>query len=167
MCNGGSHGKGFDIVSSSSGEGNGVVWVWCSIFVIVVLQGISYNVGPRYISTDTPYRGSVANRDKPNQHRHLGMDDDYIRVNPWWRHQMEPFSALLALCAGNSPVPVNYPHKGQWRGALMFSLICARINDWVNYREAGDLRRHRRHYDVSVMRWGTITHHSIVKKPLK
>ena len=32
----------------------------------------------------------------------------------WWRHQMESFSALLALCVGNSPVPVNYPHKGQW-----------------------------------------------------
>ena len=41
----------------------------------------------------------------------------------WWRHQMETFSALLALCAGNSPVPVNSQHKGQWRGALMFSLI--------------------------------------------
>ena len=70
---------------------------------------------------------------------------------PWWRHQMETFSALLALCAGNSPVPANSPHKGQWRGALMFSLISARINDWVNNREAGDLRRHRGHYDVSVM----------------
>ena len=70
----------------------------------------------------------------------------------WWRHQMEIFSALLALCAGNSPVPVNSPHKGQWRGALMFCLICARIDDWVNNREAGDLRRHRGHYDVIVMR---------------
>ena len=40
---------------------------------------------------------------------------------------------------------------GQWRGALMFSLVCARINDWVNTREAGDLRRHRCHCDVSVM----------------
>ena len=69
----------------------------------------------------------------------------------WWRHQMEAFSALLAICAGNSPVPVKSPHKGQWRGALMFSLICARINDWVNNQEAGDLRRHRGHYDVSVM----------------
>ena len=38
----------------------------------------------------------------------------------WWRHQMETFSALLALCAGNSPVSVNSPHKGQWRGALTF-----------------------------------------------
>ena len=146
----------------------------------------------------------------------------------WWRHQTETFSALLALCAGNSSVPGEFlaqrpvtrsfdgffdlcpnkrlskqwrcwlfatlsgsswrhcnggtfpidhclrrgshtasngtawmwihndvikwkhlprywhfvrgihrspvisPHKGQWRGALMFSLICARINGWVN-----------------------------------
>ena len=64
---------------------------------------------------------------------------------------METFSALLALCAGNSPVPVNSPHKGQWRRALMFSLICVSINGWVNNREAHDLRRHRGHYDVNVM----------------
>ena len=43
------------------------------------------------------------------------------------------------------------PHKGQWRGALMFSLICVSIKGWVNKREAGDLRRHHDHYDVSVM----------------
>ena len=36
---------------------------------------------------------------------------------------------------------VNSPHKGQWRGALMFSLICAWINGWANNREAGYLRR--------------------------
>ena len=38
-----------------------------------------------------------------------------------------------------------------WRWALMFSLICARINGWENNREAGDLRRIRAHYDVIVM----------------
>ena len=68
-----------------------------------------------------------------------------------WRHQMETFSALLAICAGNHRSPVNSPHKGQWRGALKFSLICVWINDWVNDREAGDLRRNRTHYDVIVM----------------
>ena len=72
---------------------------------------------------------------------------------------METFSALLALSAGNSPVSVNSPHKGQWRGALMFSLIYAWINDWVNNREAGDLRRHRGHYDVNVMRRSNIKIH--------
>ena len=44
--------------------------------------------------------------------------------------------------------PVNSPHKGQWRGALMFSLICVWINGWVNNRETGDLRRYHAHYDV-------------------
>ena len=69
----------------------------------------------------------------------------------WWRHQMETFSALLALCAGSSPVPVTSPHIGQWREALMFSLIWVWINDWVNNREADDLRRQHGHYDVNVM----------------
>ena len=74
----------------------------------------------------------------------------------WWRHQMETFSALLALCVGNSPEPVNSPHKGQWRGALMFSLICAWINGWVNNHGADNLGRQRAHYDVIVMYLGAI-----------
>ena len=69
----------------------------------------------------------------------------------WWRHQMETFSVWLALSAANLPVPVNSPHKGQWRGALMFSSICVWIHSWANNREAGDLSRHRGHYDVNVM----------------
>ena len=47
--------------------------------------------------------------------------------------------------------PVNSPLKGQWRGSLRFSLICTRINGWVNNHEGGDLRRHRAHYGVIVM----------------
>ena len=47
---------------------------------------------------------------------------------------------------------VNFQHKGQWRGALMFSLICAWINGWVNNREAGGGRRHIAHHDVSVIK---------------
>ena len=69
---------------------------------------------------------------------------------PWWRHEMETFSALLALVTGDR-WPVNSTHKGQWRGALVFPLICAWTNAWVNNREAGDLRRHCAHYDVIVM----------------
>ena len=66
---------------------------------------------------------------------------------------METFSALLAFCAGNSPSTGEFPHKGQWRGALMFTLICARINGWANNREAGDLRRYPPNYDVIVITW--------------
>ena len=61
-----------------------------------------------------------------------------------WRHQMETFSRYGRW-------PVNSPHKGHWRGALMFSLICAWTNGWLNDRNPGDLRRHRAHYDVTVM----------------
>ena len=72
-------------------------------------------------------------------------------ASPWWRYQMETFSALLALCAGIHRSPVNFPHKGLWHAALMFPLICAWINGWVNNCGGGDLRRHCAHYDVIVM----------------
>ena len=44
--------------------------------------------------------------------------------------------------------PLDSPHKGQWRGTLMPSLICAWTNGWANTRYVGDLRRHGAHYDV-------------------
>ena len=47
--------------------------------------------------------------------------------------------------------PVNSPHKGQWREALMFSLICAWTNSWAINGDTGDLRRHHAHNDVIVM----------------
>ena len=46
--------------------------------------------------------------------------------------------------------PANSPHKDQSRGALKLSLICVRINGWVNNRETGDLRRNHAHCDVIV-----------------
>ena len=79
------------------------------------------------------------------------MFPQYETISPWWRHQMETFPALLALCAGNSPVTGEFPHKDQWRGALIISLIFAGINGWVNNRGAGDSSRHRAHYDITVV----------------
>ena len=69
--------------------------------------------------------------------------DDVIK----WKH----FPRNWPFVRGIHRSPVNSPHKGQWRGALMFSLICVWINNWVSNREAGDSRRYRAHYDVSVM----------------
>ena len=62
----------------------------------------------------------------------------------------------------------GHRHKGQWRGVLMFSLICAWINGWINNREAGDLRRHCAHYDVIVMYilWDRIQKDSRIQKHL-
>ena len=72
---------------------------------------------------------------------------------PWWRHQMETFSELLTLCEGNHQSSVNSPHKGQWRRALMFSLISAWTNVWANNRGAGDLIRNRTDCDVTALQW--------------
>ena len=69
--------------------------------------------------------------------------DDVIK----WKH----FPRYWPFVRGIHRSSVNSHHKSQWRGALVFSLICARINGWVNNSEAGDLRRHRTHYDVTVM----------------
>ena len=83
----------------------------------------------------------------------------------WWRHQMETFSALLALCALLAlRLPANSPHKGQWHVALIFSLIWAWKTGWVNNRNAGDLRFHRNHYDVIVKRWLEILEGELTSK---
>ena len=67
------------------------------------------------------------------------------------RTGVAPWPGYWPFVWGIHESPVNSPHKGQWRGALMFSLIWAWMNGWVNNREAGDLRRHRTHYDGTVM----------------
>ena len=72
----------------------------------------------------------------------------YVGSNHWKCGCL--FKSLFRLTT-KKYVLVNTQHKGTWRGASMFSLICAWINVWVNNREAGDLRRHRAHYDVIVM----------------
>ena len=80
----------------------------------------------------------------------LDWHDDVIK----WKH----FSHCWPFVRGIPRSPENSPHKGQWRRALMFSLICV----WVNNHKAGDLRRYRAHYDVSVMGphiiWRILTH---------
>ena len=85
------------------------------------------------ISMWTRYRAPVS----------VPYNDDVIK----WKH----FPGYWPFVRGNHQSLVISPHKGQWRGALMFSLICARINGWVNNRVAGDLRRRRAHYEVTVM----------------
>ena len=53
------------------------------------------------------------------------MYGNYIPFSPWWRHQMETFSVLLAFCAENSPVTGEFPSQRTVMPKLKFSLICA------------------------------------------
>ena len=70
---------------------------------------------------------------------------------------METFSAILAICAGNSPVLGEFPAQRPVTRSFEISLICVWLNGWVNSPEAGDLRRCRAHYDVTVMHNNKVT----------
>ena len=76
--------------------------------------------------------------------------DVFPGTGSWWRCEMEKFPCYWPFVWGIQLSQINSPHKGQWRGALMFSFICAWINGWVNNREAGDLRHYCAHYAVLV-----------------
>ena len=94
---------------------------------------------------------------------HVAHDDVII-----WKQ----FPCYWPFVRGIHRSPVNSPHKGQWRRTLIFSLICAWING-LNNHEAGDLRPHRPHYDVTVMYWsnpggyGQIIRYQTTTKPTK
>ena len=84
--------------------------------------------------------------------------DDVIK----WKH----FPRYWPFVRGIHRSTVNSPHKGQWRGAFVFSLICVWINGWINNREAGDLRRYHARYDVIVMFFTSLLR-TATKKPSK
>ena len=110
------------------------------IFVFPTLPNLS-----AHRSADTFYSFEMITDALYGDHVRHRTHDDVIK----WKH----FPRYWPFVRGIQRSPVNSPHKGQWRGALMFSLICVWINGWVNNREAGDLRRHRAHYDVTVRGW--------------
>ena len=80
---------------------------------------------------------------RASANQQLWKHDDVIK----WKY----FPRCWPFVRGIHWSPVNSPHIGQWRGALIFSLIYTRINGWVNNGEAGDLRHHRAQYDATVM----------------
>ena len=102
------------------------------------------------ICSDIPYHNSL----HIFTHTHSStLHDDVIK----WKH----FPRYWPFVRGIHRHPVNSPHKGQWRGTLMFSLICVWINGWENNREAGDFRRYRAHYDVIVMAYNSPAHRCV------
>ena len=74
-----------------------------------------------------------------------------VHISSWWRNRMETFSELLAVCEGNPSVTGGFP--SQRPVARSFDVFFdLHLNDaWANTRDAGDLRRHRAHYDVTVI----------------
>ena len=115
--------------------------------VMLCFCGLPLQVDTIYCCTALYKSMILVNRSRETQKKRIwhnhSKHDDVIRLKHFPRYW--PF------VWGIPRSPLNSPHKGQWRGALVFSLIFAWINGWVNNRDAGDLRRHRAHYDVIVM----------------
>ena len=125
-------------------------WSWLVYWRIYTLLGLSGLNRPRE-STWNNNKEHPAAKDqslyrwtKNDTMTTTNQQDDVIK----WKH----FPRYWPIVRGIHRSPVNSPHKGQWRRVLMFSLICARINGIVNNCKAGDLRRHRTHYGVIVMK---------------
>ena len=72
------------------------------------------------------------------------IHDDIIK----WKHLPQYWSFVMGI----HRTPMNSPHKGQWRSALMFSMICAWTNGWANHWNASDLSHQHAHYDVTAMK---------------
>ena len=77
-------------------------------------------------------------------------------TNTWWRHQMETYSTLLALCAGNSPITGKFrSQRPVTQGIDIFFDL--RLNKRLSKQSRRRwLRHHRAHYDVTVMETSTL-----------
>ena len=111
--------------------------VICNVFVGLSTEWFDLNRSGVYPSTEAIVS--------------LTYHDDVIK----WKH-FPPYWPFVRAIPRS---PVNSLQKGQWRGALMFSLIWVWTNSWANNGDADDLRHHRAHYDVIAMRkWATAQH---------
>ena len=107
------------------------------------------------IPVNSPHKGPVTRKMFPFDDVIMWWNQDAVAIMQENENVVFRSFCFASWGVDMAPViprhPVNSPHKGQWRGALIFSLIYVWINGWVNNREAGDLRRYRAHYDVIVM----------------
>ena len=99
----------YDTLQNKTPDG-GIGW-WLAIasvnrmFVVEITQDID-----NYNTPQIKYVHKIHQERSIRYLRHWHMATNNWNVNlSWWRHQMETFSALLAICAGNSPVPGEFP----------------------------------------------------------
>ena len=118
------------------------LWCWSEWYLQQTLANAKY-FSTSYVETSPVSHNGIAILCRGLIAWICRCHDDVIK----WKH----FPRYWPFVRGIHRWPVNSPHKGQWRGAFMFSLICVWINNWINNIEAGDLRRHHAHYDVIVM----------------
>ena len=117
-------------------------------------ESVSFAPAASLMSTDSVFRHSLCTHmNIHSKTRETLLEKIYRRVLIDCTHlrNVNISMQIMTFIQWTHRSPVNFPHKSLWRGASMLYLICAWINGWVNNGEAGDLRRHRTHYDVIVI----------------
>ena len=89
------------------------------------------------------------------RHNQDDLDNRVSLEQGWTQHENASNGNISRVTGPLWWESVEYLHKGKWRGILMFSLTCAKTNDWTNNRDASDLRCHRAHYAVTAMTYNT------------
>ena len=118
------------LVKKSSFKSSDIYLSWYELYPnVIIFQELLWECGVTYVLTHSV---SFMCLQMPQIESASPEHEEVIK----WKH----FPRYWPFLWGIHRSPVNSPHNGQWCGALMFSLICARINAWVNNREAGDLR---------------------------
>ena len=127
------HGGYFRITGLLYGESIGDCWIpsqrtgyaelWCFLCSYHV-QAVKQNFSCRWFETPLckydvttiilfgVTSGETGLHIRKERHSYIQNDIQYgisRHCRTWWRHQMKTFSALLAICAGNSPVPGEFP----------------------------------------------------------
>ena len=93
-------------------------------------QYAQYLILPSKIMPRYGHPASLVNRNK------IPIELSLTNPSAWWCHQMETFSALLAICAGNSPVPGEFPTQRPVTRSfdVYFDL---RLNKWLSKQSWG------------------------------
>ena len=137
-------------MSSMTSQINGVSSVWLTICSGADHRNHKSSVSLEFLKgihrwlMDSPHKGPVMRRIFP-------FDDVIMQFCHNDVIKWKDFPRYWPFAQGIHRSPVNSSDKGQWRGALMFSLIYAWANGWINYRYASDLRRHGANYNVIAM----------------
>ena len=139
---------------SSPDRRKAIVWTNAGILLIWPL-GTNFSVGISVLrSIDAAIHQVTSTLSYASSQRSFLCDCWRRRRSTFSFYLFESGTKWMRYCPfmrGLHQPPVDSLHKGQWREALMFSLICAWTNGWANDPDACDLRRLRAYYDVTVI----------------
>ena len=137
---------------------------WCGALMFSLICALNKRLSKQWWGSwfQTPSRRLLRHRNVAwvflwTWHKHLSIPSSQEYMT-WWRHQMETFSASLALCGGNPPVTGGFPSERPVMRSFDVFFDLHLNKQMSKQKDAGNLRRHHVHYDVTVVDPGILGH---------